>query len=100
MLRTIEGGNRPQVYVQEAEKILRTLRQARPVRSDSVNWEAHRAAGLVIKGVYGEATVTVTTNLGERVETPVRGTVPVNEGRETLVVIEDSELMMRVLPKP
>ncbi len=100
-------GGRPPADVREAREILKTLRQGRPLRRGPNghildSWEALRVAGLVREGTTYSDTkiIIVTTPTGEQVETPVRGTVVINSGRDTLFVPADSKVMTQIFPRP
>jgi hypothetical protein len=98
MLKTIEGGSRPAVYIKEAREILKTLGRAKPVRRGPDTWENYRAAGLVRDGIHEDTMITVVSATGKQIEAAVRGTVVI-EDTATLFVLEDSAVMAQIFPK-
>jgi hypothetical protein len=108
MLNTVtEGGRRPpQAYIDEAQDVMKRLRSIKPLRRSPDGqildgWTTHRAAGLVRQGVHEYVErVVVKTAAGEKVEAAVQGTVLINNGRETLFVLADKNVMTQIFPKP
>ena len=90
--------------VKEAREILKTLRQGRPPQRGSHghildNWEHYRVAGLVKEDTYFARKITVTMPDGKEIETSVRGIVPINGGRDTLFIPDDSRVITQIFPK-
>jgi len=108
MLNTLTEGSRcpPQVYIDEARDVMKTLHSVKPLHRGPDGqildgWTTHRAAGLVRQGVHEYVErVVVKTAAGEEVEATVQGTVLINDGRETLFVLADKNIMTQIFPSP